>query len=145
MKSLLILCASVALITLSGFDYAGGIDSFTASPDGDGITLQWHSEVENGLKSYAIERSALNANNFQQVGSVYAAGNYTYYKYHDPNVSAAPLAGQSGNVKPLSNAYTYRLRINLTDGELSYSQTVNVTSPASGVKRTWGMIKEMFH
>ena len=145
MKSILVICASVALITLLGFDYAGGIDSFTASPEGDGITLQWHSEVENGVKSYAIERSAVNANSFQQVGSVDATGSYSYYKYQDSNVSAAPLAGQSGNVKPLSNAYTYRLRINLTDGELSYSQTVNVTSPASGVKRTWGMIKEMFH
>jgi len=145
MKSILILCAFVVLVTMLGFDYVGGIDSFTASPDGDGIALQWHSEVENGVKSYAIERAAVNTNNFQQVGSVDATGSYTYYKFQDSNVSASPLAGQSGNVKPLSNAYTYRLRINLTDGELSYSQTVNVTSPSSGVRRTWGMIKEMFH
>jgi len=146
MKSLLLICASAALVMTLGFVYAGGLDSFSASPEGDGITLQWHSELENGVKSYAIERSDVrNTNDFQQVGTTQATGSYTYYKYHDPNVSAAPLSGQSGNIKPLSNAYTYRIRINLTDGELSYSQTVNVTSPSSGVRRTWGMIKEMFH
>jgi hypothetical protein len=48
-------------------------------------------------------------------------------------------------MKPMADAYKYRLRMNLSDGELSYSETVNVTKPSSGVRRTWGMIKEMFH
>jgi hypothetical protein len=45
----------------------------------------------------------------------------------------------------MSDAFQYRLRINLADGEVSYSNTISVTKPASGVRRTWGMIKEMFH
>ncbi len=146
MKSLLLITSAVAIVVMLGFDYIGGIDSFTARPDGDGITLEWRSQSEVGVKNYTIERSDIQStNNFQEVGTVAIAGNYTYYKFHDGRINAAGLAGQSGQVKTLSDAYKYRLRMNLSSGELSYSQTINVTRPSSGVRRTWGMIKEMFH
>ncbi len=146
MKSLLIFFASLALVTVLGFDYAGGIDSFSARPDGDGITLEWRSQSEAGIKSYSIERADIHStNDFQEVGTVAATGSYTYYKYHDGHVSAAPLAGQSGNIRPMSDAFRYRLRMNLASGDISYSQSISVTKPSSGVRRTWGMIKEMFH
>ena len=146
MKSLLIITSAIAIVVTLGFDYIGGIDSFSARPDGDGITLEWRSQSEAGVKNYTIERSDIQStNNFQEVATVQLAGNFSYYKYHDGRINAAPLAGQSGQVKPLADAYKYRLRMNLTSGELSYSQTINVTKPSSGVRRTWGMIKEMFH
>ena len=146
MKRLLLFSAGLAVLTLLGFDFAGGVDSFTARPDGDGITLEWQSQVENGLKSYAIERSDIRStSDFQEVGTVTANGNYSYYKFHDSHVSSAPLAGHSGGAQPLSDAFKYRLRLNLSSGDISYSQTVSVTKPSSGVRRTWGMIKEMFH
>jgi len=147
MKAFFLVISGLAIVAMLGFDYAGGIDSFTARPDGDGVTLEWRSQAEVGIKSYAIERSDVNStNNFQEVGTVTSTGSYSYYKFHDGRVSSAGLAGQSGGgAKTLANAYKYRLRMNLSTGELSYSQTVNVTTPSSGVRRTWGMIKEMFH
>ena len=145
MKRILFLSVFAAVAAF-GFDFAGVVDTFTARPDGDGITLDWRSQVESGIKSYAVERSDIrSANDYQEVGTVLATGSYSSYRFHDGHLSAAPLAGQTGTLKPLADAYKYRVRINLTDGELSYSQTINVTRPSSGVRRTWGMIKEMFH
>lgn len=146
MKSFLLILGSLAFLAVIGWDSTGVVDSFTAQPDGDGITLNWHSEIETGITGYSVQRADISStNDFETVGSVAATGNYSYYKFHDANVSSAPLAGQSGNLKALSNAYKYRLQINLSSGDISYSQTVSVTSPSSGVRRTWGMIKEMFH
>jgi hypothetical protein len=147
MKSALVTFSTLAVVAMLGFDYAGGIDTFSARPDGDGVTLEWRSQAEVGIKSYAIERSDVRStNDFQEAGTVMPSGNYSYYKYHDGRVNSAGLAGQNGGgAKTLANAYKYRLRMNLTSGEISYSQTVNVTTPSSGVRRTWGMIKEMFH
>src|SRR5487761_1934520 len=123
MKSFLIAVAALAVITVLGFDYAAGIDSFTARPDGDGITLEWHSQVETGIANYTVERSDVQTpDDFQNVGNVAAAGNYSYYKFHDSPAGAAPLAGQSGNIHTLSDAFRYRLQINLSSGDISYSQ-----------------------
>jgi hypothetical protein len=144
-KGLYFAIFAIAILATLGFGSTGAIDSFTARPDGDGITLEWKSLTETGIKNYTIERSDLSLNNFQEVGNIAATGGFSYYNFHDGNLNAAPLAGQSGGMKPMADAYKYRLRMNLSDGELSYSETVNVTKPSSGVRRTWGMIKEMFH
>jgi hypothetical protein len=141
----LALFAVVGLITL-GFDFAGGVDSFSAQPDGDGITLNWQSQIESGISHYTVQRASITGvNDFQDIATVTPSGNYSYYKYHDNHLSMAPLGGQSGNMKTLSDAYKYRLELSLASGDVSYSQTVSVTKPSSGVRRTWGMIKEMFH
>ncbi len=146
MKKTLIFGSFLAFLTLLGFDFAGGVDSFTAQPDGDGITLNWQSQIESGISGYMVQRESITStNDFQDVVPIKPAGNYSYYKYHDAHVSAAPLGGQGGNVQPLSDAYKYRLEIDLSSGDVSYSPTVSVTKPSSGVRRTWGMIKEMFH
>ncbi len=147
MKKIIISGVLLAFFALAGFDFAGGVDSLTAQPDGDGITLNWQSEIETGIVRYTVQRENINstANNFQSVGTVTPTGNYSFYKFQDNHLSSAPLAGQGGNMQPLSDAYKYRLEIDLANGDLSYSQTVSVTKPSSGVRRTWGMIKEMFH
>ena len=146
MKRFLISGAILAFLSVLGFDYAGGIDSFTAQPDGDGITLNWQSQIEAGISRYIVQRENITStNDFQNVGTVAPAGNYSYYKFHDSRPSSTRLAGQGGNVTTLSDAYKYRLEIDLATGDVSYSQTVSVTKPSSGVRRTWGMIKEMFH
>lgn len=147
MKRILIFSAVAAIGILAGFDFASGVDSFTARPDGDGITLDWHSEAETGIARYQVQRADLRSpDDFQNVGTIAATGSYSYYKFHDTPTSSIGMATQnSGNVQPLSDAYRYRLEIDLSSGDLSYSQTVNVTKPSSGVRRTWGMIKEMFH
>jgi hypothetical protein len=147
MKKTLIFGAALAFLTALGFDFAGGVDTFTAQPDGDGITLNWQSEIETGISRYTVQRENITSTtDFQDVGTVATTGNYSYYKFHDSHLSAAPLGGQGGgSAQPLSDAFKYRLEIDLASGDVSYSSTVSVTKPSSGVRRTWGMIKEMFH
>jgi hypothetical protein len=140
----LALIVGLAAILGFGFDFAGMLSSLTAKPDGDGITVEWRSELETGIRNYTIERcDARSENDYQSAGTVAATGNYSNYRFHDGHPQQIQAAGQP--VKPLADAFKYRVRINLTSGEVSYSQTVNVMKPSSGVRRTWGMIKEMFH
>jgi hypothetical protein len=129
-----------------GFDMTGIVSQLSAKPDGDGITIGWQSDIETGVRSYAVERSSMSSqNNFQEVGNIQSKGSYQNYSWHDSHPQQAISQGGNPSPKPLSDAFQYRLRLNLSDGEVSYSSTVSVTKPSSGVRRTWGMIKEMFH
>src|SRR5438093_638370 len=120
------------------------LDYFTGRTDGDAISLEWKSTVENGVKTYTVERSDLKSNEFQELTKIAATGNYSTYHFQDTKVMIAnPLGGQNTK-SPLSELYKYRLKLTFPN-EVSYSQTISVTKPTSGVRRTWGMIKEMFH
>ncbi|MDP4220892.1 MAG: hypothetical protein Q8916_11595 [Bacteroidota bacterium] len=111
----------------------------------DAITLDWQSGTETGVKSYSIERSDIKTNDFKEIGSVAATGNNSTYRYRDAAINGAPMNGSTSNHSnmPLSDLYKYRIRLNY-DNAVSYSQTITVSRPSAGVKRTWGMIKEMF-
>ncbi|MEO6941238.1 MAG: hypothetical protein ABI444_14070 [Candidatus Kapaibacterium sp.] len=138
----ILFCTLIAGVALA--EYTGVIDSLTARTDGDSISLDWHSGVETGVRTYAVERSELNTSSFDQMSTVVATGSYSMYHYKDVHVTSAQAIGQSGNIRPLSDLYKYRLKI-VYDNSISYSQSITVSRPSSGVRRTWGMIKEMFH
>lgn len=143
-KTLLI---AVFLLVAAGAalaDYSGVIDSFTAHTDGDVISVDWKSSVESGVKSYVVERSDVGTSAFSPVGTINASGNYSNYHFKDVHVSSAMPTGQNAPKTPASDLYKYRLQIDY-DNAVSYSSTIFVTRPSSGVRRTWGMIKEMFH
>jgi hypothetical protein len=40
--------------------------------------------------------------------------------------------------------YSYRIKVIAFDNSVSYSNIVSVSHSVSGIRRTWGMIKEMF-
>ena len=127
------------------FGFAELLTYLKGHAESDSITLDWQSGNEAGVKSYSIERSDIKTDNFSEIGSVPATGSNSTYHYRDASVNSIAQQGQngSGHLAPLSDLFKYRLKINY-DGSISYSQTITVTRPAAGVKRTWGMIKEMF-
>jgi hypothetical protein len=43
-----------------------------------------------------------------------------------------------------NNQLQYRLKLVRPDKSFTYSNSVSVTHSVSSIKRTWGMIKEMF-
>jgi hypothetical protein len=136
----------VLVFALTGiaFGYTEVLTYLKGHPETDAIVIDWQSGTETGVKSYSIERSDIKTNNFTEIGSVSATGNNSSYHYRDAAVSgAASNTGGSGHTAPLSDLYQYRIRMNY-DNAISYSQTIKVTRPAASVKRTWGMIKEMF-
>jgi hypothetical protein len=129
------------IIAGAAFGFTEVITYLKGHPETDAIVLDWQSGVETGVKSYSIERSDIKTNNFSEIGSVAATGNNSTYHYRDVAVNGAPGTGHS--MVPLSDLYKYRIRLNY-DNAVSYSQQIQVTRPSAGVKRTWGMIKEMF-
>lgn len=113
--------------------------------EADAIALDWQSNSETGVKSYVIERSEINSENYKELGTLSATGSNSTYHFRDANFSITQQQGASNNGgnHTMSELYKYRLKINYSNA-ISYSQTITVTRPSAGVKRTWGMIKEMF-
>ncbi len=143
-KTLLVTAFLLVATSVAVADFSGVIQSFTAHTDGDVISIDWRSGVESGVKSFVIERSDVGTSSFLQIGTVPASGNYSSYHFKDSHVSGANPSSQSSPKTPAADLYKYRLQITL-DNAVSYSPTIFVTRPSSGVRRTWGMIKEMFH
>jgi len=132
-----ILILSLACVTIAAAAEAS-LEYFTAKSDGRAITVQWRSNVENNIRSYEIERSN-DGKSFRYLKSVNATGSNSDYRYTDEE---AFMKGDGESV--LSSSYSYRLRIIGKDNTITYSNQTNVSHAVSGVRRTWGMIKEMF-
>ncbi len=136
MKKLLLIlsvvCVTVAVAAEASLDY------FTAKSDGRSITVQWRSAVENNIRSYEVERSN-DGKTFRYLKAINATGSNSEYRFSDEEVFMKG-DGESG----LSSSYSYRLRIIGKDNTVTYSNQTNVSHAVSGVRRTWGMIKEMF-
>ncbi len=135
------------IVSLTGvaFGFSEVLTYLKGRAETDAIALDWQSGTETGVKSYTIERSDIKTSDFRDIGIVSATGNNSTYRYRDVAINGAPMNGSGSNHSnmPLSDLFKYRLRLNY-DNVVSYSQTIFVTRPSAGVKRTWGMIKEMF-
>lgn len=117
------------------------IEYFTAKSDGSVITIEWKTSDENAARSFEVERSTTK-NIFRKVTTIQAKGNPGFYKYID---SDAFLKNNSDDESVLSKSvYSYRIKIVNKDNTSAYTNSVTVTHDVSGIKRTWGMIKEMF-
>jgi hypothetical protein len=146
MKKTIFVLVTLLAASQVAFGFSELLSYLKGHADADAITLDWQSGNEAGVKNYTIERSDIKSDNFTEISVVTATGSNTTYHFRDINFNSMPQAGQSnngGNVTPLSDLYKYRLKIVYTNA-VSYSQTITVTRPSAGVKRTWGMIKEMF-
>ncbi len=133
---LFFLCVSV--VTASD----ATLETLTARSDGRNITVEWRCSKEIDVRLYEVERSTANQNDFKKVGTVNVAGVQTSYRFVDEN---AFLRGGSGT-STIQNAtlYVYRLKIVGNDDKSTYTNPISVTHTVSSVRRTWGMIKEMF-
>lgn len=129
---LLLVCVSIAVAAEVSIDY------FTAKSDGRAITVQWRTEQENNVRSFEIERTT-DSKSFRLVKAITATGSHSDYRYVDEEVF---MKGDGEQVQ--SSTYSYRLRIIGKDNSVTYSNQANVSHAVSGVRRTWGMIKEMF-
>lgn len=97
------------------------LNFFDAIPDNNSVRLFWKTEVEDGIKSYLVERS-LNGSTFSQIGAINSLKtNGSSYTYTD--------------VQPAATNY-YRLKMMKEDGSFEYSQiiTAKVGAPTAGIK-----------
>ncbi len=114
------------------------ITSFTARSNGSNITLDWESSREMQIDHYEILRSTQNQNDYRYVATVTAKGSPSRYSFVDEN---AYMKGDQPEVT--GTVYTYKLKM-VGNNKTIYSDAVSVTHSVSSVRRTWGMIKEMF-
>ena len=133
--SLLLLLLSSTLL------FAGDniLDYFTARSDGKVITLEWKSIAESYISAFEIDRAGSN-HIFSKISDMDAKGYSASYKYVDEDA----FMRSGDNNTQSNNIFYYQLKIIKKDNSALYSNEVNVTHNISGIRRTWGMIKEMF-
>jgi hypothetical protein len=136
-----LLALLVILITATLYSVDGIVEYFTAKSDGSSITIEWKSITEDNAVRYELERASTKQS-FQKVKTEYAKGAPSYYKYIDEE--AFLKSGTNDNTPQSENLYSYRLKIYYKDNSSSYSNPINVIHNVNSIKRTWGMIKEMF-
>jgi hypothetical protein len=118
------------------------IESFVARSDGRAVTLEWRTSKETDMAMYEVERSPVNQNDFKKIGAVPARNTPQSYRFVDETALANSNGGAS-NVHG-GGVYVYRIKIIDAADKITYSNTISVTHTISSVRRTWGMIKEMF-
>lgn len=116
------------------------LEYLNARSDGQAITVEWKPSIERDVVRYDIERSTDNRT-WNLIASVDAKGSATIYRYVDNDVLGK---GSESKPRPSGQVYYYRLRIIGTDNSITYTSSTVVTHNLSTVRRTWGMIKEMF-
>ncbi len=117
------------------------IDIFKAKTDSNSIIIEWHTKNETNIEKFEIERSTSD-NCFTKIGTEKAKGYASNYSYRDTdsffkNIITSNLLAQT--------IISYRLKIIYSNSNSpTYTEEIIVTQNMSSVKRTWGMIKEMF-
>ena len=115
------------------------LDYFTARSDGKVITLEWKSTDETYISGFEIDRAG-SSHIFSKISDMDAKGYSASYKYIDEDA----FMKSGDNNTQSNNIFYYQLKIIKKDNSALYSNEVNVTHNISGIRRTWGMIKEMF-
>lgn len=136
----LAILAVLVCTTVVAYGVQVTLQYFNAKSNGTSISLEWKSTAEPNLVQYEIERAGED-NQFRYVATLQARGSNTVYSYRDDEAFGKG-DGNDGSVA--RNYFTYRLKMVTPDRSASYSNTIGVTHNVSGIKRTWGMIKEMF-
>jgi hypothetical protein len=86
--------------------------SFTATPAGNDVQLNWQTSLEQNSAGFDIERST-NGNEYLKIGTVSVRGVPSAYRFTDRGVPVGE--------------YFYRLRQTDRDNRFTYSKTVKVT------------------
>lgn len=113
-------------------------DFFTAKSDGKVIAIEWRASVEKGIRSYEIERASSDQV-YRTVTTMDPKGSQYTYRFVDED---ALMKGDQQRIA--ARVYSYRLKMVAYDNSVTYSNSVSVAHSVSGIRRTWGMIKEMF-
>ncbi len=130
------LIATTIPILLALTTVAAAFDVFSfvhAEPKGNDIVVQWKTEKEYGVVSFEIERKSEEVTEFRRLGRVMAKGSGSTYTFVDDGAFFKPQSGKE---------FTYRIK---AVGSVEYySSNATVVHEVSSVRRSWGMIKELF-
>lgn len=132
----LIICMLCAVFTMMAAE--ANFEYLTAKSDGRVVVVEWRPSVEKGVLRYEVERSSSDQG-WRSVASQDSRGPMYTYKFVDED---ALMRGDKQAIT--RTVYSYRLKVIGNDYSVTYTNPVNVAHSVSGIRRTWGMIKEMF-
>lgn len=131
---------SIFLIVVSSL-IASTLDfsRLNARPEGDNVVIEWILGEENNVKSYEVYR----ANNgfYTKIAEKDAKGSNSNYKHIDVEAFIKNMKETQVQEKI---ELKYKLKVRYTNGTTEDSNDIEVSHNVSSVKRTWGMIKELF-
>lgn len=110
-----------------------------ARPEGDNVVVEWILGSEAKVKSFELYR----ANNgiFTKIADKEAKGDNTSYKHID--VEAFIKNAKNVQVQEQIDL-KYKIKVRFENGTSEDSEDILISHNVSSVKRTWGMIKELF-
>ena len=108
--------------------------SLQANSDGVNVTLRWITDDETSVSRFEVERRGGTDGAFLQIATIDPKG-ASLYEYIDNSA-----------FRKATTLYQYRLKIVYSNGATpTYTAILTVSHTVSGVRRTWGSIKAMFH
>ena len=115
---------------------SGIFKSVKAESKGEEITVVWRTDGEAGYHTFEVERRSSEVPSYRRIGSIVVRGSGGTYSFVDNGAFFKTDADKE---------FTYRIRAIGGSGVEAYSPTVSVSHRVvSSVKRSWGMIKELF-
>lgn len=108
--------------------------SLSIRGSGDAIVVQWTSIREEGVTSFEVQRRGTESPLFTRIGTVELKGNGSRYTYVDNSAFNKPTEQKQ---------YSYRIKALTRSGGV-YSQILVISHDVSSVRKSWGMIKELF-
>jgi len=140
MKRLLFFVVLI-LMSLAIYSASTVINSFRALSNGSSISIEWTTSNETNIKSFEIQRSS-SSSPFKKIKTIDAVGKPSEYKYIDEE--AFMKGGDEDPKLQGEKIYTYRIKIIMINGSEDFSDPISVVNQTNSIRRTWGMIKEMF-
>lgn len=140
-NTLLVIFIAFGLITI-GLASDSVIQSFTAESSGDNVTVRWSTSDESLVKRFEIERS-VGEQNYKRIHIITAKGVPSNYNYRDEEAFMKEEIEYRPDLQS-QNFYTYRIKVIYKDNTSNFSDVAYVRHNTSSIRRTWGMIKEMF-
>ncbi|MBX3044930.1 MAG: hypothetical protein KIT33_09735 [Candidatus Kapabacteria bacterium] len=120
------------------------IQNFSAESNGDSVTIRWTSTSEDGVRRFELERSTTSNNSFKRITHQLAKGTPSTYSYVDTEAFMKQDTYEGNDDLMTQKTYNYRLKIVYANNTFSYSDVALIKHQPSSIRRTWGMIKEMF-
>ncbi len=112
----------------------GVFGSVKATPYGDEILIQWETVNESGVQGFEVERRSDEITEFRKLIRLDGKGSATSYRYVDDGAFFKSASGKR---------FTYRVKA-VGSSFYQYSPTISITHEVSSVRKSWGMIKELF-
>lgn len=138
MKRLLLLSLTGVIFVGMGtlFAVSNVFRSIKAESKGEEIEIEWKTTGEQGFHTFEVERRSNEVPTYRRIGSVVAKGSGDIYTFVDNGAFFRTNADKE---------FTYRIKAVGSSGLEQYSPPVTVSHKVvSSVKRSWGMIKELF-